>query len=61
MTAFQSVYQSFDSVGGPSQGLERVAALRARLASGGYAGFLVPRADRHQNEYVPPSDERLLG
>ena len=22
-------------------------------------GFIVPRADRHQNEYVPPSEERL--
>ncbi len=23
------------------------------------SGFLVPRADRHQNENVPPSEERL--
>ena len=25
----------------------------------GLAGFIVPRSDRHQNEYVPPSEERL--
>jgi len=25
----------------------------------GLDGFIVPRADRYQNEYVPPSDERL--
>ena len=25
----------------------------------GLDGFIVPRADRFQNEYVPPSDERL--
>ena len=38
---------------------ERVAALRERLARDGLAGFVVPRADEHQNEYVPPSEERL--
>ena len=60
MSTFSSVFQSFESVGGPSHAAERVAALRARLASGGHVGFLVPRADRHQNEYVPASEERLL-
>src|SRR5918911_2018297 len=38
---------------------ERVAALRQRLAQDGLAGFIVPRADEHQNEYVPPAEERL--
>lgn len=38
---------------------ERVAALRAELARLGLRGFLVPRADEHQNEYVPPHAERL--
>ena len=33
--------------------------MRAELEKRGLAGFIVPRADRHQNEYVPPSDERL--
>ena len=31
----------------------------ATLAERGLAGFLVPRADAHQNEYVPRSAERL--
>jgi Xaa-Pro aminopeptidase len=29
------------------------------LKTHGLDGFIVPRADRHQNEYVPPSEERL--
>ena len=37
----------------------RLAALRAELKRRGLDGFIVPRADRHQNEYVPPSEERL--
>jgi Xaa-Pro aminopeptidase len=38
---------------------ERLALLRAELARRGIEGFLVPRADEHQGEYVPPSAERL--
>lgn len=37
----------------------RVAALRKELARQGLDGFLVPRSDEYQNEYVPPSAERL--
>ena len=37
----------------------RLAALRKELASQGLAGFLVPRADEHQGEYVPKRAERL--
>jgi Xaa-Pro aminopeptidase len=37
----------------------RLAALRQELARRGVAGFLVPRADEHQGEYVPPRAERL--
>lgn len=37
----------------------RLAALRAELQRRGLAGFVVPRADEHQGEYVPPSAERL--
>jgi Xaa-Pro aminopeptidase len=37
----------------------RLAALRADLARRGVAGFIVPRADEHQGEYVPPRAERL--
>ncbi len=37
----------------------RVAALRAKLEQENLSGFVIPRADRHQNEYVAPCDERL--
>nr|WP_239025460.1 aminopeptidase P family protein [Roseibacterium persicicum] len=36
-----------------------MAALRAEMAKAGVDGFLVPRADRFQGEYVAPCDERL--
>jgi Xaa-Pro aminopeptidase len=38
---------------------ERLASLRAELARRGVDGFLVPRADEHQGEYVPACAERL--
>ncbi len=38
---------------------DRLAALRAELAQCAVDGFLVPRGDEHQGEYVPPSAERL--
>ena len=53
------MFQSFDSHADPAQGPARLAALRARLAAEGLAGFLVPRADVHQGEYVAARDERL--
>jgi Xaa-Pro aminopeptidase len=56
---FESRFQSFVELGDPSHGSARVSALRAELAKRGIAGFIVPRADEHQNEYVPPSAERL--
>jgi Xaa-Pro aminopeptidase len=37
----------------------RLAAVRSLLAREGVDGFLVPRADEHLGEYVPPSAERL--
>jgi Xaa-Pro aminopeptidase len=37
----------------------RLAAVRAGLAKLGIDGFLVPRADEFQNEYVPAGNERL--
>ena len=56
---FESRFQSFDETSDPASGAGRVAALRAELASQGLDGFIVPRADRHQGEYVAPCDERL--
>ena len=37
----------------------RLAALRAELARAGLTGFIVPHADEHQSEYLPPAAERL--
>lgn len=37
----------------------RTAALRHEMKSRGLDGFIIPRADEHQGEYVPPSAERL--
>jgi Xaa-Pro aminopeptidase len=37
----------------------RLAALRAELARQGLDGFVVPRADEHQGEYVPARAQRL--
>jgi Xaa-Pro aminopeptidase len=56
---FESRFQSFAELGDPAHGSDRVGALRAELAKKGLAGFIVPRADEHQNEYVPPNAERL--
>jgi len=36
-----------------------LAALRAELARRGLGGFIVPRADEHQGEYVPACAQRL--
>jgi Xaa-Pro aminopeptidase len=38
---------------------ERLAALRGWLRQHGVHGFLVPRADEHQGEYVPARAQRL--
>src|SRR6202045_2461525 len=56
---FEALFQSFEDRGERAESAPRVAALRAELAKRGLDGFIVPRADRFQNEYVPPSDERL--
>jgi Xaa-Pro aminopeptidase len=56
---FESLYQSFQELADPSQGVERIASLRREIAHRGLDGFLVPRADQHQNEYLPACEERL--
>lgn len=55
----KSMFQTFDEMTDPSSGAERVAALRLRLSAAGVDGFIVPRADEHQGEYVPACAERL--
>jgi Xaa-Pro aminopeptidase len=52
-------FQSFDETADPAAAAPRMAALRTELARQNLAGCIVPRADQHQNEYVPPSEERL--
>ena len=56
---FEARLQTFDAKTDPSKGRERVAALRAELAKRKLDGFIVPRADEHQNEYVPACEDRL--
>jgi len=55
----EAVFQTFDQKTTPAQGAPHVKALRAELKARGLDGFVVPRTDEHQNEYVPPSSERL--
>jgi len=45
---------------GPPAPAWRLAALRRELKARGLHGFIVPRADEHQGEYVPPRSDRLL-
>ena len=53
------MFQSFDTLADPTLGAPRLALLRAEIALNGLDGFLVPRADEFQGEYVPASAERL--
>ncbi|MEM6617763.1 MAG: aminopeptidase P family protein [Pseudomonadota bacterium] len=53
------MFQSFDAKSSPDTGAPRLADLRKELRAEGLAGFFVPRADMHQGEYVPASDQRL--
>src|SRR5262245_12624564 len=56
---FEARFQSFDDHTDKAASGPRIAALREELARRGVDGFIVPRADRHQNEYVPACEERL--
>lgn len=56
---FEAHFQTFEE---PEAGVAltaRLAALREELARCKLTGFVIPRADQQQNEYVPPSEERL--
>jgi Xaa-Pro aminopeptidase len=53
------MFQSFEATTAPDQGPPRLKALRREMAADGLDGFLVPRADAHQGEYVAPRDDRL--
>ncbi|MGQ3673702.1 aminopeptidase P family protein [Xanthobacter sp. TB0136] len=56
---FKAVFQTFEDLADGAAGPARLAALRGALAARGLDGYVVPRADAHQNEYVPPCEERL--
>ena len=53
------MFQTFDSPASAAQGPARLAMLRAELTKAGLAGYLIPRSDAHQGEYVASRDERL--
>jgi Xaa-Pro aminopeptidase len=53
------VFQSFEQQSDSANCGPRLSALRTELKRRSIAGFLVPRADAHQGEYVPKRDERL--
>lgn len=53
------MFQEFQVTSSPSQGPARLDRLQAELATAKLDGFLVPKADAHQGEYVAPRDERL--
>ncbi|NTF32423.1 aminopeptidase P family protein [Rhizobium skierniewicense] len=53
------MFQSFENKSTPQFGKARVDALRATFDALEIDGFLVPRADEYQGEYVPESAERL--
>ncbi|HEX3938060.1 MAG TPA: aminopeptidase P family protein [Xanthobacteraceae bacterium] len=56
---FEAHFQSFEDRGERANSAPRLEALRAELKRRGLDGFVVPRSDRYQNEYVPPCAERL--
>jgi Xaa-Pro aminopeptidase len=56
---FEAKFQTFEDRNERPAVAGRVVALRNELKKRGLDGFVVPRADRQQNEYVPASEERL--
>jgi Xaa-Pro aminopeptidase len=53
------MFQSYETTASPQNGAPRVTALRKSLVDLQVDGFLVPRADEFQGEYVPACAERL--
>jgi Xaa-Pro aminopeptidase len=56
---FEAKFQSFADAASSHESAARVAALRDELKRLTLDGYLLPRADAHQNEYVPKNAERL--
>ncbi len=56
---FEAQFQTFEDPEGGVALAARLSAFREELLRRQLTGFVIPRADSQQNEYVPPSDERL--
>ena len=54
-----TVFQSFEETADKTNVAPRLAALRDVMAKAGVDGFLIPRADAHRGESVPPGEARL--
>ena len=53
------MFQDFSPPSADSGDPKRIGRIRDAMAEAGVTGFLVPRADEHQGEYVPACAERL--
>src|SRR5882757_6136501 len=56
---FEAHFQTFEEPEGGVALTARLAAFREELARRKLTGFVIPRADQQQKEYVAPSEERL--
>ncbi|MEH2587989.1 aminopeptidase P family protein [Bradyrhizobium sp. AZCC 1721] len=56
---FEAHFQTFEEPEGGVALTARLARFREELARRKLTGFVVPRADQQQNEYVPAAEERL--
>jgi Xaa-Pro aminopeptidase len=56
---FEAHFQTFEEPEGGVALAARLSAFRAELTRRKLSGFVIPRADQQQNEYVAPSEERL--
>jgi Xaa-Pro aminopeptidase len=56
---FEAHFQTFDEAEAGVALTARLSAFREELTRRNLTGFVVPRADQQQNEYVAPSEERL--
>ncbi|WP_342641956.1 aminopeptidase P family protein [Rhodoligotrophos ferricapiens] len=53
------MFQEFEDASDPTKSPARIAALRNEMVRNGIDGYIVPRSDEHQGEYVAPYAERL--
>src|SRR5260221_6393661 len=56
---FEAHFQTFEEPEGCVALTARLSAFREELVRRKLTGFVIPRADQKQNEYVAPSEERL--